>query len=475
MTIGEAAAVMGGRLAAAGERAQEPLGSVVVDSRLARPGSIFFCIRGERADGHDFAAKAAEAGAAAVVAERELDRTALGGAALIVAEDAVKALGALAHAHRLRSRATVIGVTGTAGKTTVKECLAQVLGEVGPTSKNHLNFNNQIGLPLSILAASPDDAFWVMEAGISRPGDMDELGAILQPDLALVLNVGAGHTAGLGDLGVAHYKSLFLLHLAPGGKGLINADYPELVRSARGTGADFVMFSSSGRDALYRGGYIGAELIASASSGARTVLKSRYRLWLDGEHIEVDASLSGRSGVENVTAVAAAAHLAGLSKEDIKRGFENLRLPPQRFECRPCGSWIAIDDTYNANPLSCERALEAARSLASGRPLTLVMGEMGELGAEAARAHRLLGERMGEARPECIFWKGGWSEAVRDGLGAANWKGVWRQVEDGTDFMAAFGETQPGEGVILFKGSRFNHMERLFEAFSEQMRGPDAV
>jgi len=203
---------------------------VGTDSRAVKPGSLFVCIPGETFDGHDFAVKAIEAGAAALLVSRN-PFDAVPPVPLILVEDTVKALGKLAHCWRERLGETrVIGLTGTAGKTTVKELLAQVLSRCGLTAKTHMNLNNQIGLPLSMLAATGEEAFWVMEAGISHPNDMDELGAILEPDLALILNVGPGHAAGLGDRGTAHYKSKLLAHLAPGGTAIISADYPDLAR-----------------------------------------------------------------------------------------------------------------------------------------------------------------------------------------------------------------------------------------------------
>lgn len=476
----DAAALMQARIVPDSMENGTAISEVCVDSRKAGPGCLFFCIPGARFDGHDFAGSAAIAGALAIVSQRELPALPLrpdgSRVPVLVVENSCKALGVLARGYRARTKAKVVGITGTAGKTTVKECLSQVLSKAGPTAKNYLNLNNQIGLPLSMLAASEDDAFWVMEAGISKPHDMDELGEIMHPDLGIILNVGPGHTAGLGDLGVAHYKSLFLTHLASGGIGLVNADYPELVRNARKLCSNLVMFSGKGRDATYRGGYIGGVEVQSSSSGVRVSVRSRYRLWLDGEQLEVEAPLHGAAGTENVTAIAAAAHILGLSKTQIAEGLVDVTLPPQRFACSVHGPWTIIDDSYNANPLSCGRTLEAARGVAAGRPLTLVMGEMGELGEEADKAHRALGESMADSRAGVIFWKGGHLDAVREGLEMSNWKGELYPVNSAEEFLALFKETGLTSGVILFKGSRFNHMEEMAKAFFQKAGGiADAV
>ena len=324
---------------------------VGTDSRAVKPGSLFVCIPGETFDGHDFAVKAIEAGAAALLVSRN-PFDAVPPVPLILVEDTVKALGKLAHCWRERLGETrVIGLTGTAGKTTVKELLAQVLSRRGPTAKTHMNLNNQIGLPLSMLAATGEEAFWVMEAGISHPNDMDELGAILEPDLALILNVGPGHAAGLGDRGTAHYKSKLLAHLAPGGTAIISADYPDLAREARAVRQELVFFSTSGRQVDYRAAYV---VPAGEDKGL-------FRLWLDGVSIDVEAPFRGAFGAENVIAVAAVAHRLGLGAEEIAAGFAGAALPKQRFACSRAGDWLVIDDSYNANPRGAREAVEALK------------------------------------------------------------------------------------------------------------------
>ena len=171
-------------------------------------------------------------------------------------------------------------------------------------------------------------------AGISHPNDMDELGAILEPDLALILNVGPGHAAGLGDRGTAHYKSKLLAHLAPGGTAIISADYPDLAREARAVRQELVFFSTSGRQVDYRAAYV---VPAGEDKGL-------FRLWLDGVSIDVEAPFRGAFGAENVIAVAAVAHRLGLGAEEIAAGFAGAALPKQRFACSRAGDWLVIDD-----------------------------------------------------------------------------------------------------------------------------------
>ena len=443
--------------------------TVGIDSRVVEPGQLFVCIKGERFDGHDFIASVVEKGAVAVVVERmpenpEQFKDKDGRIVpILLVNNTVHALGRLGHYHRQRADAKVVGITGTAGKTTIKELLAQVLSVKGNTARNPLNKNNQLGLPLSILGATGEEDYWVMEAGISLPGDMDDLGAILAPDLAIILNVGPGHLAGLGDKGVAHYKARFLAHLAKDGIGLINADYPDLMREARHNCQNLIIFSAQGRDAPYRAGYIGP-----ASSG----LGGRFRLWLDGETVEVNAPLRGTVGAENTIAVAAAAHLLGLSSEEIAQGLAQAVLPEQRFAITDIGKWTLIDDTYNSNPLSSERMLASAADVAAGRNLVLVMGEMKELGSMAKEAHQALGKCMVATRTKAIFWKGGHAEDVQEGLNSEAWRGKFFITEEdggGSAFIEQMESLKLPEAVVLFKGSRSNRLEKVLGTLAKYL------
>lgn len=443
---------------------------VVTDSRQAGPGDLFVCIKGERADGHDFIRQVAGQEALAALVSRDVFAGGTPPLAVIRAEDSVTALGRLGAAWRDAFRGFVIGITGSAGKTSVKEVLASVLAVRGRTSKNFMNLNSQIGLPVSLLNADAESSFWVMEAGISAPQDMDELGAILRPDLAVILNVGAAHLSGLEDKGVAYYKSRLLAHPAPGGRALVSADYPDLVRESRNSGADVKYFSIRKADADYYAAYLGP---VSAATG-------RYRVHVKGgEMFEVVAPFRGTYGAENVAAVSGAAHLAGLSSREIILGFAGATLPAQRFSCQTRGAFTLIDDSYNSNPLSAARMLESAGEMArDGKaPLFLAMGEMLELGGAAESAHRDLGRQMAAAGAKVVIWKGRNAEAgeaVRAGLADGAFDGLFREVSGLEEFIEAMrlfdGFISPDEkgrpkGVILFKASRGLRLELWAEAF----------
>lgn len=462
MTIGEAAAALGVGTQACAGREGEVLTRAVTDNRSAAPGALFVCVPGARVDGHDFAVSAVERGAGAVLASRPLPQVSALGVPVLVVPDTVRALGRLAAHWRDRTSARVIAVTGTAGKTSLKEALAAILAVRGKTARTPLNHNNQIGMPCAVLDTDGDEDFWVMEAGISHAGDMDDLGAILRPDLAVILNVGPCHTEGLGEKGVAWNKARLLAYLAPGGRALVSADYGDLVAEARATGTEPAFFSAAGA-APYRA------RMEVGSTG-------RCRLELDGENFSVDTPFRGAFGAENAIAAAAAAHLLGLDAEEIRRGFAAATLPPQRCARKVLGPWRVIDDTYNANPLSMRRMLEAAAAEAGAAslPLVAVLGEMGELGAESAKHHEALGRLLGELGVAAVFWKGGHGGDVLAGVAAAHPEAgrVWTEVKGPEDFAAAWRAAGdfPEGGVLLFKGSRANRLEELLAALEEKER-----
>ena len=433
--------------------------SVSTDSRSITPGQLFFCLTGEHFDGHDYAYQAARAGAAAVVAERPLDEVLE--CPVLMVRDSLIALGRLALAWRRGSGAKVIGVTGTAGKTTVKELLASILAQAGRTAKSLKNFNNRIGLPLCILATDGQEDFWVMEAGISEAGEMDFLGAIMEPDLAIITNAGPGHLSGLGSTaGVAANKVRLFSHLRPQGQGLLNMDCPELMAEALAVLPAVKTFSS--RDALntYFGAYLG---LAPDGSGY-----GRFNLKLGGAEIELLLPRRGVFWAENCIAAAAPADMLGLKPELIKKGLEEAVFPEQRFMCHSCGNWLLIDDSYNANPLSMRAALAAASEMAEDRPLVCVLGEMRELGQDSMRLHRELGGALADSGCQAVFWRGDFAEAVREGLDLKNWSGCWFEFDTPENFQMEWNKLPVRSGVLLVKGSRANHLDKTLGVIREE-------
>ncbi len=437
--------------------------SVCRDTNDVAPGALFVCIQGARVDGHDFAAQAVEAGAVALLVTRPLPHVAV---PQWVVKDTVQALGALAHAWRKSFTGLVIAVTGSAGKTTVKEVLADILAASGKkVARNILNYNNQVGMPLSVLATSGQEDVWVMEVGISEAHDMDVLGAILQPHVALVINAGNAHAAGLGEKGVAYHKSRLFAHvvehasLAGGAKAFASADYADLRQEAQAVWPQVIYFSANNApEALYAATYLG-----------RTQGKGKYALrkQLDAsggaQRFEILAPFYGSYGAENVAAIVAVAEAVGLDVLQIQHGFKQAQLPQQRFDVQQVGPWHIVDDSYNANPLSMKCMLMSAVEMAKaeGLPCYAVLGAMAELGEIAEQEHVRLGTLLAQSGIKDIFWAGDYGQAVLQGLQAENYDGIFIQVKNVANFTHHWEKRHLKPGLVFCKGSRSNKLEEL--------------
>jgi len=442
MTLQDIAAAMG---ASVDQDQLLEVGRVSIDSRAVQQGDLFFCIVGQQLDGHEFARQAVESGARAVVASTPLQLS----VPVLIVRDTTLALGRLARFWRERTTARVIGVSGSAGKTTVKEMLAQVLATAGKTAKNFRNLNNQIGLPLSILEMSGDEDFWVLELGISRPGDMDELGHILAPDAALLVNIGACHLQGLGSLaGVAEQKSILLDHVRPEGFACIGVDYPLLMEECAKRSLRRVTFSGSGAAADY-----------SCTGQENTPHGISYTLRVKESELRFNVSANVHVA-ENMAAVTAMAMELGLSPRAIEAGLAAYSPVAQRFVQNRVGSWLFIDDTYNANPVSMARSIHEAARLAEDKRLVLVLADMRELGEDSARAHRELGKLVAGSSASHCFFHGRHAADVQAGL--AGFKGVFQPVGGPEEVQQALLKVRYESGVMLFKGSRGCKMEQYY-------------
>ena len=451
--------------------------SVCTDSRDAAPGKIFFCFVGEKTDGHFHAPQAAAAGVTAIVAlhdplEDERDQG-LPLPTVFLVSDVQDALWLLALRQRSQTGARVIGVTGTAGKTTMKECLASILSCQGKTEKNHKNYNTQIGLSMSMVNADEDADYWVMEAGISKAHDMEELGSILQPDLSLILNAGVGHIEGLGDRGVDWHKASFSQFTTPGGFVLVNADYPKLVV---GVGGYKPYFLANAIQVVTFGSYAPARIKASYLSQTGTG-KGLYQSSLEGNERTFEAPFFGAYGAENLAGLIGVAALLDIPMSKVQEGLNKVTLPDMRFRQQEIGTITLIDDSYNSNPLSAQRMLEAAAILAKerGRSLYCVLGEMRELGKDAKNLHAELGKHIATAAPKGILWKGNHWGSVMQGLHQSDYQGYFAQTHTMEDFLAQVAKIELSDIVVLFKGSRGNKLEEYVQEFITMLQGASSA
>ncbi|MFW5730201.1 MAG: UDP-N-acetylmuramoyl-tripeptide--D-alanyl-D-alanine ligase [Desulfonatronovibrionaceae bacterium] len=423
------------------------LTGVQTDSRLVKPGQLFFCISGEKFDGHSFARQAVENKAAAVVVHRPMQELQV---PVLLVEDTVKALGRLACFWRKQMAGTVICITGSAGKTTTKEMLAQVLGMKFKTGKNFKNWNNQVGLPLSMLLLDGDEDFWVLELGINNPWDMQELAETALPDWAVLLNVGASHLQGLGSVqGVARAKAELLDHSAGVKQAFVNQDYVLLRQEVEKRDIEPVWFSCIEDDSDCRVQFMGRDVFLV------TEKDSTLQLNLEPGWFQY---------CENIAAVWCLARKAGMEASEIASALKQVSLPEQRFAIYRAGNWTIIDDTYNANPISMHKAIDSAKNMAQDGPLYLVLGDMAELGPEEAEAHAGLGRKISRTKCRAVFFRGKNADLIK------------QKVQNSTDFYPVSGTKdfkytlaglESARGTVLFKGSRSSKMEELIPVFRD--------
>jgi UDP-N-acetylmuramoyl-tripeptide--D-alanyl-D-alanine ligase len=387
ITIGELAGAMGGsQISGSPDRAAEGLGT---DSRTVVPGHLFLALQGDRYDGHDFLGEAVRAGAGGLIVEagRPVKETiADPDLPVITVPSTLTALGDLASWWRKRWGKTVVAVTGSNGKSTTKEMAATILSLKAKTMKSPGNFNNLIGLPLSILSLEPDHELAVLEMGTNAVGEIARLTTVAGPDIGLITNVARAHLEGFGDLkGVAAAKGELLEGMSTQATGILNGDN-ELTRGLASTFQGSTITFGLGTENRVR-----AEDTRSAGDGSQT-----FTIQMDGERIPVKINLPGVHNIFNALAGAAIAWCVSVPSELIARGLAEFRPLKGRFQMLELAGGIrVIDDSYNANPSSLGAALRTVESLREkDQGLVVGLGEMLELGVDASQYHVDAGKQI---------------------------------------------------------------------------------
>ncbi|MER6037832.1 MULTISPECIES: UDP-N-acetylmuramoyl-tripeptide--D-alanyl-D-alanine ligase [unclassified Streptomyces] len=455
LSLAEIAEVVGGQTHDIPDPSVQVTGPVVRDSREVVPGSLFVAFVGERADGHDYARAVVEAGAVAVLASRPV------GVPAIVVEDVQSALGALAR-HVVRSLgATLVALTGSAGKTSTKDLIAQVLRRKAPTVFTPGSLNNEIGLPLTALSATDETRFLVLEMGARGIGHIRYLAGLTPPRIGLVLNVGSAH---IGEFGgreqIAQAKGELVEALPEDGAAILNADDPLVRAMASRTKAKVVLFGESAE------ADVRAENVRLTDSG-----QPAFRLHTPSGASDVTMRLYGEHHVSNALAAAAVAHELGMSAQEIATALSEAgSLSRWRMEVteRPDGVTI-VNDAYNANPESMRAALRALAAMGRGRRTWAVLGKMAELGDEALAEHDAVGRLAVRLNVSKLVAVGG-LEASWLQLGAYN-EGSWGEESvHVSDAQAAVdllrSELRPGD-VVLVKASRSVGLEGVAQALLE--------
>ena len=365
-------------------------GPVVTDSREAQAGSLYVARRGESADGHAFVSGAATRGAVAVIVEHEVDEA----VTQIVVEDSTEALGALARAHV---------VAGTVGKTTTKDLLLQIMSEDGPTVAPKLSFNNEVGLPLTVLLADETTRHLVLEMGASGPGHITYLTDIVAPDVAIELCVGHAHVGGFGGFeGVAAAKAELIKGTRPGGPVILNTDDPNVEAMAPLATGPVIRFSASGNER--------ADVVARDVRLDRADRASFTLVTPEGE-APVELKIVGRHHVANALAAAAGALTLGVGLETVASVLSRARaLSPHRMdvhELRVDGTDLTlIDDSYNANLDSMRAGIAALASIGRDSQRIAVLGEMLELGEDSQSLHQQVGALIADAGVDTLIGLG---------------------------------------------------------------------
>lgn len=415
------------------------------DSRTLSSGALFFALRGEQFDGHGFIADAVRRGARGAVVEREVADP---GLPLLAVPDTRQALGRLAGTWRRRFPIPFVAITGSNGKTTVKEMLAAIFSPLAPTLATRGNLNNDIGVPLTLFGLGNEHHFGVVEMGANHPGEIAALTRLVLPDVALITQCAPAHLEGFGSVdGVARAKAEIFAGLDAGGTAIINADdpYAGLWRSC-----------CQGRRQISFGLQTGADVSASRvtnDAGAMTfILTTRdasepLRLPLPGKH-----------NVMNALAAAACAIALGIPPRHIVAGLETMRAVKGRLQMKPgLNSSRVIDDTYNANPSSVNAALEVLETFPGRR--WLVLGDMGELGESGPELHARTGESARRAGVEKLFALGALSHVAAQAFGAGA-----RHFASVEELVAELGSGLGKDVTVLVKGSRAMAMERVVAA-----------
>jgi UDP-N-acetylmuramoyl-tripeptide--D-alanyl-D-alanine ligase len=438
---------------------------VSTDTRKVRPGSIFAALKGERFDAHDFLAQAIAGGAGALIISQPEAWTKLHGIQssqtselniaipVILVEDTLQALQHLAGYNRRKAGVPVVAVTGSNGKTSVKDMIAAVLEQKYRVLKTGGNFNNEIGLPLTLLELGPEHQAAIVEMGMRGRGEIQQLARIAQPDIGVISNIGEAHIELLGSMeNIAQAKGELLAELPATGAAILNGDDPWLRKL--GEGLD--------RQAIYYG--FGENNHLQATDWQMTgPTNSEFKVKVSGHKpMSVQIPVPGRHNVLNALAAIGVGLELGLSQEEIGQGLTELSLSKMRLEIKTGKSWTVINDAYNANPSSMRAALEVLAGYPCQGKRIAVLGNMLELGEQAEKGHRSIGDTVASLGLDSLVTLGelaGWIAAQAATRGMKQ-RSIFACTEKEQAIRQLQAILQPGD-VVLVKGSRGMKMEEI--------------
>jgi UDP-N-acetylmuramoyl-tripeptide--D-alanyl-D-alanine ligase len=423
-----------------------------IDSRTVKRGELFFAVKGERLDGHDYVDAALEKGAAAAVIQKDQLQRYTNQSRLLAVDDTLLALQTLATAVRKLWGKPLVGITGSAGKTTTKEAVAHVLASRYRVLKSEGNFNNHFGLPLMLLKLEPEHDVAVIEMGMSHAGEIRALAKIARPEIGVVTNVAPVHLEFFDSLaGIARAKYELIESLPAGGTAVLNAD------------DEYV--SQFGRD--FKGKVVTYGTRATANVRAENIQTrgaegSEFEVILAGERKHAKLPLVGEHNILNALAAVAVGLSRGLTLSEGVGALATLAPPDKRGQVLQLGNITVINDCYNSNPKALHAMVDALAAMRAGRRI-VVAGEMLELGPAGEEMHRTAGQHIAEKRIDVLLGVRGLAQAIVDGAGSAGTKSKFVATpEEAGEWLAR--EATDGD-VVLLKASRGVKLEKALETW----------
>lgn len=417
-----------------------------IDSRKIEQGDLFIALPGKNTDGHDYIEQARLAGACGALVNRHIPDE----LPQIVVADVVKAYGQIARFCREKSQARIVAVTGSNGKTTLKEMIASILGQCGRVLATAGNLNNELGVPLTLTRLNENYDFAVIEMGANHAGEIANLVAMAEPDVAVINNVGAAHLEGFGSLqGVAEAKGEIFSGLKAEGMGVINMDMPYLDTWKHILGAR-----------QYKSFGLQQPADITALDLQLSVTGSHFMVRLDGVCHFISLPLPGIHNVSNALAAIAVCSALDIAPEAIVKGLAAIKSVPHRLQLRQAvNNSLVLDDTYNANPGSFSQALQTLMQFPGAH--WLVLGDFGELGPESATIHQQLGRDARAAGVQKLFTVGQQSQLATVAFGDNA-----KHFNDKSQLEAELKNTLNKDVACLIKGSRFMKLDLLADALS---------
>ena len=453
MSLGKITEACGGIFHGTLEEQAYVVESITTDSRQAEKGCLFVAIPGERVDGHDFIPSVFEKGALAVISERELENPA---GPYIQVESSLEAVKGIAAYYREQLDIKVVGITGSVGKTSTKEVIASVLAQKYNVLKTLGNFNNELGLPLTVFRLRDEHQVAVLEMGISHFGEMHRLAKIARPDICVITNIGQCHLEFLKNRdGVLRAKTEIFDFMKEDGSIVLNGDDDKLAQIQEAKGIRPIFFGTESGRSVY------ADHIENL--GLKGV---QCRIHVDDKSVSVLIPIPGHHMVMNALAAAAVGHQLGLTMEEIKAGIEQLEAVSGRFHIIENGRLQIIDDCYNANPVSMKASLDVLCD-AKGRRVA-ILGDMGELGENEAQLHAEVGAHASGNHIDLLICTGTVSSHMAEAAVADGGCGEVLQVPTLDALLTCLPSLIEPDDTVLVKASHFMHFEKIIEAFSAE-------